>query len=233
MKFSDILQVQNIPEWCTINKLYQLFSKASWIHHETFDTAYLCFEISTDAYKTIFKFNQTTISFEKLYCDEICSGEIEHTHDLQAKLSVSHVKPFLFQRINDMLSLPFYYDQPASVQQSSLLYVQASCKLTNLDWFHIFPTAFDIYKTVDSPKAFLQFRNCQDAFEAAEAVHRNTFTLDIRGVVTNVFVCCCFVTEKFAKQKVKLHLLQDYNELFKLDNSPDKLYTRVVEHLYS
>jgi hypothetical protein len=223
--FTDILLVQGLEEWICNEKMYQLFHRCSWIHRDTIDSAYLCFDNSKDAYKVMFKFNQATISYNKLYQ---LYHHSEFVEDFQAILTLSYVRPFVFKRMNDMLKLPSYFDQ----ERSCFLNVYTSCKLTINEWWQLFPRAFDIYKTVDSPKAFIQFSNPLDAFEAAQTVHQQSFWMEIRDVWTNVFVCCCFTNQEFIKQKVKLYKNQEIDNMLLLDNSKDKLYTRVVEWLY-
>lgn len=174
--------------------------------------------------------------------DTVCYVQL---HDKDQTLLVKHfLKTQVFPAFDDMFvdTLPIYmenriatvfeYANQSPMHQhgkSTFVRMCASANLTISEWIQLVPKAFDVHRTQCQSRVVVEFNNIEDAVEAVEACHAQSFVLvNLKNEAVNVMVSMQYVSQQY---QVSVAKRIDTNLREKIKNE-DVLVQSVVDWLY-
>jgi hypothetical protein len=246
-----ILVFVNLQDKISNKLICNLSVNALWIHRESQEIAYVGFSDMDKASIVYNKLQQQTININNMYdCssnktssfDQYQMNNAQNNWSLnqyfesldnsdstcnqdQFTFKLFYAAPFIELRYSNLF-IPFT-DIPKT--RSCFLKVQASYRVSLNQWLRIFQNAFDLYRSADNSRVYIEFRTIEEADEARKTVHMRLIPFVYKDCIRNVLVSAVFVSKKLAMKKAQLFLSSTKNERI---HHEENLSNKIVDWLY-
>lgn len=215
--YYKVVTIQNLESWLTDTMLLELFAShkqkmCKWMHRESSSQAFIgCY--SADAAKLLI-----TLYNQYQYYFASPSSDVQ-----KCTLRVEAAPMFIEKRFAEIM-------KPTSLKPKTVyLRAVASAKLQMTEWWQLFPNAFDIYKTIDQPKALIHFCTIHEAEQAFCKLNKTVQTITLRDKSEiSIMLACNFVNRQYVYNKRK----QASKTVAAKLEFEEQLADKIVEWLY-
>jgi hypothetical protein len=190
-----LLHISNLQPWISDVILYHLYPECVWIHRESDQVAYVAFNNIRSAGHAQAETHQIEMNVEDFHQDWI--NEDVRSNQIDTQIYVDYAPTFVEHHFAKVFQIN--KKQP----KSRFLLVYSTARMTLPDWKQLFPTAYDIHKSVDHQKAMIEFLSAEAAKKALISTNHQSFQITIKNKLTNVFLNTNFVCETYVQTHTK------------------------------